>query len=107
MDLTKKQMEEISKLLNSEKEENTKMDFSKKVVVSVIGFFVAYCLATLFVFLKTGTEPTILTGAVASFCAVELGSLAGIKIKGNNPILNTIEQGTVEFDEANEEGDII
>lgn len=61
------------------KKKTKKSIFSKLIVVSVILLNVIFTIATLFVFLKTSSEPSSLIVAWFSFTTVELWSLAGIK----------------------------
>ncbi len=56
-----------------------KNDFSKFIVSAVVllnGLFTAACL---YVFLRTGSEPTTLVTAWFGFTTIELWALAGIK----------------------------
>ena len=56
-----------------------KNEFSKLVVSAVILINLAFAAGCLYVFLRTGNEPSTLITAVFSFTTVELWSLAGIK----------------------------
>jgi len=59
--------------------------FSKWIVALVILLNVAFTGAVLFLFLRTGSEPTTLIGCWFGFTTVELWTLAGItkeKLKG-------------------------
>lgn len=63
--------------------------FSKKIVALVIMLNVAFTGAVLYVFLRTGAEPTSLVVAWFSFTTVELWTLAGItkeKLKGGSDV---------------------
>ena len=53
--------------------------FSKVIVISVILLNVLFTLGILYLFIKTGNEPSALIAAWFSFTTVELWSLAGIK----------------------------
>lgn len=53
--------------------------FSKVIVISVILLNVLFTLGILYLFIKTGSEPSALIAAWFSFTTVELWSLAGIK----------------------------
>jgi len=55
------------------------MQFSKKIVVAVIWLNILFTLAVLYVFLKTGSEPTVLVGCWFSFTVTQLWALAFIK----------------------------
>lgn len=57
------------------------VNFSKAIVSSVIALNVLFTLAILYVFLRTGNEPTVLVGAFFAFTTVELWSLSKIKRK--------------------------
>ena len=59
--------------------------FSKKIVALVIALNIAFTGAVLYVFLRTGSEPTSLVVAWFGFTTVELWTLAGItkeKLRG-------------------------
>lgn len=58
-----------------------KRDFSKAVVTLVILLNAAFTAAVLYVFLKTGSEPSTLITAWFGFTTGELWLLAGIKKK--------------------------
>lgn len=61
--------------------------FSKKIVALVIILNVIFTGAVLYVFLRTGSEPTSLVVAWFGFTTVELWTLAGItkeKLKGGS-----------------------
>lgn len=63
--------------------------FSKWIVALVIMLNVAFTGAVLYVFLRTGSEPTSLVVAWFSFTTVELWTLAGItkeKLKGGSDV---------------------
>ena len=53
--------------------------FSKFIVSLVIGLNIAFTLAILYVFLKTGSEPATLIGCWFAFTTGELLALAKIK----------------------------
>ena len=55
------------------------MKFSKAIVSLVILLNAAFTIAVLFIFYRTGLEPTALIGAWFGFTTVELWALAGIK----------------------------
>jgi len=55
------------------------MKFSKFVVTLVILLNTTFTMAVLFIFYRTGLEPTTLIGAWFGFTTVELWALAGIK----------------------------
>ena len=57
------------------------MKFSKKVVVLVLLLIINFTIAVLYVFLRTGNEPTVLVGAFFGFATIELWSLGKIKQK--------------------------
>lgn len=59
--------------------------FSKKIVALVILLNTVFTGAVLYLFLRTGNEPTTLIGCWFGFTTVELWTLAGItkeKLKG-------------------------
>jgi len=63
--------------------------FSKKIVALVIALNIVFTGAVLYVFLRTGSEPTSLVVAWFSFTTVELWTLAGItkeKLKGGSDV---------------------
>jgi len=63
--------------------------FSKKIVALVIALNIAFTGAVLYVFLRTGSEPTSLVVAWFGFTTVELWTLAGItkeKLKGGSDV---------------------
>lgn len=55
------------------------MKFDKKIVTAIVVLNVVFTLAVLYVFLKTGSEPSALVAAWFSFTTVELWSLSKIK----------------------------
>jgi hypothetical protein len=57
------------------------MKFSKAIVALVIALNVFFTVAVLFIFNRTGAEPTALIAAWFSFTTIELWALAGIKKK--------------------------
>ena len=64
-----------------------KKKFSNKVVAGVIVLNVIFTIAVLYLFLKTGNEPSTLIGAWFTFTTVELWSLSKItreKVKNDN-----------------------
>ena len=58
-----------------------KSGFSKFIVSFVIMINVAFTVVTLYIFLKTSSEPTTLIGCWFGFTTVELWQLATIKKK--------------------------
>lgn len=62
--------------------EKKKLRFSKLIVLMVIIMILVFTAATLFVFLKVGSEPSILIGSFFAFASGELWSLAMLKLKG-------------------------
>ena len=53
--------------------------FSKLIVTFVIIINIVFTIGTLYIFLKTGNEPTTLIGAWFAFTTVEVWKLAKIK----------------------------
>jgi len=53
--------------------------FSKLIVTFVIIINIVFTIGTLYIFLKTGNEPTTLIGAWFAFTTVEVWQLAKIK----------------------------
>lgn len=74
--LTEKDLE---KLLKLKKKQNKKGRFSKFIVTFVILLNVVFTAAVLYVFLRVGSEPTVLIGSWFAFTTGELWMLAGIK----------------------------
>ena len=70
---------ELLKLIN--KSQKKKGSFSKKIVIMVILLNVIFTIATLYIFFRTSSEPTVLVGAWFAFTTIELWSLASIKKK--------------------------
>lgn len=66
--------------------------YSKKIVAVVIALNVAFAAAVLYVFLRTGAEPTTLVAAWFAFTTGELWLLSGIK-------KTEIKEGVNENDE--------
>lgn len=56
-------------------------NFSKRIVALVILLNVAFTGAVLYLFLRTGSEPTVLIGCWFAFTTGELWMLAGIQKK--------------------------
>ena len=57
----------------------SKRDFSKSIVAAAVALTVLFTAAVLYVFLRTGSEPTTLVVAWFSFITSEMWLLAGIK----------------------------
>lgn len=57
--------------------------FSKKIVALVITLNILFGVSVLYVFLKTGSEPTALTGCWFAFTTGELWMLSSIKKTDN------------------------
>lgn len=53
--------------------------YSKIIVLFVITINIFFTIGTLYIFLKTGSEPTALIGAWFTFTTVEIWQLAKIK----------------------------
>lgn len=66
-----------------DKLEKKKFRFSKLIVMLVIIMILFFTAATLYVFLKVGSEPSVLIGAFFAFASGELWSLAMLKMKGD------------------------
>ncbi len=60
---------------------NQKGKFSKKIVIFIVAANAIFSACVLFVFLKTGAEPSVLVGSWFAFTTVELWNLAKIKTK--------------------------
>ena len=58
--------------------------FSKLIVTFVIIINILFTLGTLYIFLRTGSEPTALIGAWFTFTTVEVWQLAKIKRNKQN-----------------------
>lgn len=76
--LTEKDLQELLKL---KKKQKKKSRFSKFVVTLVILLNVVFTATVLYVFLRVGSEPTVLIGSWFTFTTGELWMLAGIKKK--------------------------
>lgn len=61
------------------KKKKTKKEFSKAIVSLVVFLNIAFTMAVLYVFLKTGNEPTVLVGSWFAFTTGELWLLSSIK----------------------------
>ncbi len=77
-DFSEKDLAELLKLKKKQKKKNR---FSKFIVVLVILLNTTFATATLYVFLRVGSEPTALITAWFAFTTGELWLLAGIKKK--------------------------
>lgn len=71
------------KCTEAEKLEKKRFRFSKLIVFLVIMMVLGFTAATLYVFLKVGSEPGVLIGAFFAFATGELWSLAMLKMKGD------------------------
>ena len=71
---------ELSKLIT--KSNKKKGRFSKRVVSMVILLNVLFTVGIMYIYLRTGSEPTTLIGCWFSFTTIELWELS--KIKRNN-----------------------
>lgn len=58
--------------------------FSKLIVTFVIIINILFTIGTLYIFLRTGNEPTTLIGAWFTFTTVEVWQLAKIKRNKQN-----------------------
>lgn len=68
--------------INIEKSKK-KGQFSKRIIVFMLLFLFFYTVANLFIFYKTGAEPSTLTNCIFLFCGAEGGYLTFIKkLKG-------------------------
>ena len=70
---------ELEKLIKKQKANKKKGRFSKFIVTLVILLNVVFTAAVLYVFLRVGSEPTVLIGSWFAFTTGELWMLAGIK----------------------------
>ena len=68
-----------SRILNKGDFNVKKGMFSKLIVTFVIIINIVFTIGTLYIFLKTGNEPTTLIGAWFAFTTVEVWQLAKIK----------------------------
>ncbi len=55
------------------------MRYSKFIVLIIICFAGVFTVGCLYAFVRTGTEPVVLIGAIFGFLSHELWQLAGIK----------------------------
>ena len=78
------------------------MKFSKKIVIGVILANFIFTGLVLYVFLRTGYEPSVLVGAWFSFTTIELWSLAGIK---KTELKNEALIDSIIFPEGDQRGD--
>lgn len=87
--MDKLSIEELEELLEERKKienENNKYvksesgNFSKKILNRLFLGFIMFVIAILAIFVKVGSEPTVLVGAVIAFLSVEVWQLARIKI---------------------------
>lgn len=78
-----------------------KTQFSKAIVTVVVLFNVGFTVAVLYVFLRTGSEPTALIAAWFAFTTAELWSLASIT-KKKEEIRGYREGGAAYEDYRNE-----
>lgn len=79
---TKKELEQM---LAEKKQEDKFIDsdtgtYSKKILNKLFVGFIIFVSIVLFIFYKTGNEPSILVGGVITFLSVEVWQLARIKI---------------------------
>lgn len=70
-----------------------KKEFSKFVVTIVVIMNVLFTIATLYVFMKTGNEPTTLITCFFGFTTGELWMLASIKKKKVTNTNSNLESG--------------
>ncbi len=87
--MDKLSIEELEDLLEERKKlenENNKYvksesgTYSKKILNRLFLGFVTFVIAILAIFVKVGSEPTVLVGGVIAFLSVEVWQLARIKI---------------------------
>lgn len=76
--ITEKDLEE---LLNLKRKQKKRGRFSKFIVTLVILLNVVFTASVLYVFLRVGSEPTVLIGAWFAFTTGELWMLASIRKK--------------------------
>lgn len=60
------------------------MSFSKKIVTTLVLLVLIFTIAVLLIFLKVGSEPSVLIGAFFAFVTGELWALATIKKSEGN-----------------------
>ena len=76
-----------------------KVKYSKFIVAMVIVLNAVFAFSTLYVFLRTSSEPTVLIGAWFAFTTGELWMLKDIKkskIEGGNQNENRLEEETYQ-----------
>lgn len=74
-----------------------KGQYSKLIVLVVIGLNIAFTIKVLKVFTLTGQEPSTLIGAWFSFTTVELWNLARIKKKKIDKEIHEIKSNNDEY----------
>ncbi|MGF0094980.1 hypothetical protein HKO22_07175 [Peptoniphilus sp. AGMB00490] len=74
-----------------------KSQYSKFIVTLVILLNILFTVIVLFIFAKTGTEPSTLIGAWFSFTTVELWSLSRIKKKKIEKEIHEIKSQNDEY----------
>ena len=77
-----------------------KKEFSKKVIFTVIVLNILFTIAILYVFCRTGNEPTTLVASFFGFTTVEMWNLSKIKrekIRKNDMIQPEPEEDTDKY----------
>lgn len=84
--LSIKELEEILEKKKKVETENNRYvksesgNFSKKILKRIFLGFIIFVIVILAIFVKVGSEPTVLVGGVIAFLSVEVWQLARIKI---------------------------
>lgn len=60
-------------------DDTKKGKFSKYIIIGMFVFLLGFVSVVLYLFMKTGNEPSTLISCVFAFCSVEGGALALIK----------------------------
>lgn len=77
--MTEEEVYKELKKIQRDKKAKKKGHFMKLTLVLIFIFLLAYVVANLLLFYKTGAEPSTLTTCVFAFCSIEGGLLGWIK----------------------------
>lgn len=77
--LTEKELKRLKEVLEFEEKSKKKVQFNKKIVTLIVVMNILFTATIVFLYYKTGSEPSTLIDKWFKFTGTELVALAGIK----------------------------
>lgn len=77
--LTEKELKRFKEVLDLEEKSKKKVQFNKKIVTLIVVMNILFTATIVFLYYKTGSEPSTLIERWFKFTGTELVALAGIK----------------------------